>query len=90
MGKAKFGISIDPELATWLDGVSHGWNLSRSEFVEIAIRAIREVVGAQIRMTESDKTRALRALETLQAGAVPETFDLEALARWLKQLEMTE
>ncbi len=83
--KAKWGISMDVELASWLDGVCQEWNLTRSEFVGIAVQTVREVVGAEIRVTESDKARALHAIECFNAGEIPSPPDLEVFVRWWSQ-----
>ncbi len=83
--KAKWGISMDASLASWLDGVCQEWNLSRSEFVGLAVQTVREVVGAEIRMAESDVARAHHAIECFDAGEIPSRPDLEAFVRWWSQ-----
>ncbi len=90
MSKRKFGISIDAELVSWLNGAAASWNLSRSAVVEIAVESLRRFIGSLSALTETDESRAFTALRCLQSGEVPPLADLEALAAVFRKEEASE
>ncbi len=83
--KTKFSISCGEDETAWLRGAAEAWNLSRSAVVELAVRSYRHLIEGLAAVTETDRSRAVSAMESLQAGTIPPTVDLEALARTLKE-----
>ncbi|MEE9237182.1 MAG: hypothetical protein V3U52_05285 [Thermoplasmata archaeon] len=90
MSKAKFGISLSEDLASWLEGAAEAWGLSRSAVVEIAVESLHRFIGSLAALTETDESRALTALRCLQSGEVPPLADLEALAAVFRKEEPSE
>lgn len=82
--KQKISCTIDPSIVRW---VSDFWgdSLSRSAAIETCLLAFRQIVEALVEVTATDDVRAVAAVRSFQAGVVPTTVDLEALARTFKE-----
>ena len=88
-------LSLGEDLIEWIDAIRPfsppPASKSRSSFVEACIRSVQGVIGLQAEAFDSDRARAVQAVESLRAGEVPSRPDNEALAReYRRQREAVE